>query len=45
MRADDVIVDAVAVAKLYFDPPAQRGEHLCEDYLLVPRRLVAPLLD
>jgi hypothetical protein len=44
MRADDVIVDCVAVSQLDLDAATERGEHLREHDLLVPHGLVAALL-
>ena len=44
MCADDIVIDGVAVPQLDFDTPAQWREHLSEDDLLVPHRLVAAFL-
>ena len=43
MRADDIVVDGVAVSQLDLDASTEGREHLGEDHLLVPHRLVAPL--
>ena len=44
MRADDVVVDALVVAQLDLETATERREHLGEDDLLVPHRLVAAAL-
>ena len=45
MRANDVTVDAVVVAKLDLDAPTQRRKHLSEDDLLIPDRFIAVLAN
>jgi len=44
MGTNGHIIDFVRVSDLDLYPLAQWGEHFCEDYLLVPERLIAAFL-